>query len=159
MKLTSSYNLTSDMNGIKIYEIGDVNMDGKVDVLDLMMLRSANLEKVTLDENQKTYANAMEDYTEEGEEDINVLDLMKIKKYILNQTETAGDRITLDFVDEEFEVEYSMSVVKGTPPESLPELEEGFVWSLSQESYKEVDYTKLTGNTLIYKIKEVYIGE
>ncbi len=158
MTITNNPNLSSNMNGVKIYEIGDANMDGNVDVIDLMMIKSASLGKITLTENQKAYANATEDYTEDGGENINVLDMMKIKQFILNKTNTVGERISVDFVGDEQIVEYSMSIVKGTTPEGLPEIEEGYVWSLSQESYEEVDFTKFTINTLIYKIKENYLA-
>ena len=158
MTITNNPNLSSNMNGVKIYEVGDANMDGNVDVIDLMMIKSASLGKITLTENQKAYANATEDYTEDGGENINVLDMMKIKQFILNKTNTVGERISVDFVGDEQIVEYSMSIVKGTTPEGLPEIEEGYVWSLSQESYEEVDFTKFTINTLIYKIKENYLA-
>ena len=158
MTITNNPNLSSNMNGVKIYEVGDANMDGNVDVIDLMMIKSASLGKITLTENQKAYANATEDYTEDGGENINVLDMMKIKQFILNKTNTVGERISVDFVGDEQIVEYSMSIVKGTTPEGLPEIEEGYVWSLSQESYEELDFTKFTINTLIYKIKESYLA-
>ena len=76
--------VVNNISSMTIYKKGDINMDGKVNVRDLNLVRQHILNIVVLNDTQKRYANAYMDFDTDGKDIINVRDLNMIRQYILH---------------------------------------------------------------------------
>lgn len=82
--IISKDTIVNGMSSMNIYQKGDVNMDGKVNVRDLNLIRQHMLKIIVLSDIQKRYANVYMDFDIDGVDIINVRDLNMLRQYILN---------------------------------------------------------------------------
>lgn len=69
---------SSVIQDVKICLLGDVNMDGKISVLDAIMIQKAALNSMSLDDYQSKLASVR------GKSSLGVLDAIMVQKYALN---------------------------------------------------------------------------
>jgi hypothetical protein len=62
-----------------VYQIGDVNLDGTIDVFDAFTIQKYAVDKVSLTDNQLYLADVNDD------DEINVLDALDIQKFVVNK--------------------------------------------------------------------------
>ena len=147
LSLAEDETATATFAPIVIHEIGDVDGNGAINVLDALLLKQHLVEIVTLDSVQLAYADADPD----GE--INVLDAMYIEQFIVEIRDTLGDRAEVVFVTETEETTYT--VVVGEELTTVPEAPEGFLWSAEAETYVPPVFTFIVnGKNYYYLVKE-----
>ena len=129
-----------------IYEMGDVNLDGKVNARDAVLIKQYVVQMVTLSEVQLAYANAYAD------DKINARDAVLLQQYIVKMPVTPGERHTLVFDTGDTEVRYT--VKSGEDFAGIPEAPEGYVWSLSKEVYVVPVFTAIEKTTKYYLVKK-----
>ena len=145
--VTTEQDITPNLDPLVIYKMGDVNMDGKVNVRDLNAVRQSMLKKTDLTAVQKLYANVYADYESDGTPKINVRDLNYVRQFMLRKKTVLGDRITLTFVYPD-ETQTQRSMVKGDDFD----VQFGAKYQVSSkaDTYAEVDFSALTEDTTLY---------
>ena len=147
LSLAESETATATFAPIVIHEIGDVDGNGTINVLDALLLKQHLVEIVTLDAVQLAYADADPDGV------INILDAMYIEQFIVEIRDTLGDRVEVVFVTETEDVTYT--VVAGENLTAVPEAPEGFLWSADTETYVPPVFTCIVNEkTYYYLVKE-----
>ena len=147
LSLAESETATATFAPIVIHEIGDVDGNGTINVLDALLLKQHLVEIVTLDSVQLAYADADPDGV------INILDAMYIEQFIVEIRDTLGDRVEVVFVTETEDVTYT--VVAGEDLTAVPEAPEGFLWSADTETYVPPVFTCIVNEkTYYYLVKE-----
>lgn len=143
----------NDLSPLNIYKIGDINMDGLINVRDLNLFRQVMLNMTTLNDMQKMYSNVYADYEQDGNAKFNVRDLNAIRQLMLGKISRAGDRISVTFVNAD-DIQKVISMQKGSALDTKYLPEEGFVWSLSNTEYVSVDFSALDKDTIVYLMNE-----
>lgn len=143
---------------LSIYEIGDVDLNHKVDIGDVTYLRRhlANLQALT--EFQLLFANTQNDDV------IDIGDAIALQRNLVKlEVSGYGDRINVLFCNTNGDVLTKKSVKIGTALNNIPEVPylSGYTngrWSLSKEEYVAPDFTNLTSELTVYAIYEVAIS-
>ena len=143
-------NITSKLGELTIYQMGDVNMDGKVNTVDAAMIQRYAVKKLELDDIQKVYANVNGDLNTDGSSKVNTIDAAMVQRYAVKKINELGNRITINFVDSEEIV--SLTLVKGNELNYEPA--DGYEWSLAADQFVSVDFTTLTSDATVYMIKQ-----
>jgi hypothetical protein len=147
----------SNFNDLVIYEMGDVNMDGKVSAKDVMLIKQYSVKMIELNEVQKAYANTYVDYDANGGDNISARDALLIQQSIVKMDVTLGDRVEVTFVyvsDDDQQTEIKRSVHKGEDLVLVPEEPEGMAWSESLTTYVEAEFTAITKQKHYYLIRK-----
>ena len=146
----------TDFYDLVIYEIGDVNMDGKVSAKDVMLIKQHSVKMIELTEVQKAYANTFVDYDSNGGDNVSARDALLIQQVIVKMDVTLGDRVEVTFVyDDDNEVE--RSVHRGEDLLVVPVEPEDMSWSESSTEYIEPDFSAITEEKRYYLVrKETY---
>ena len=142
--------ITSNFDELTIYQMGDVNMDGKVNTVDAAMIQRYAVKKLELDDIQKVYANVNGDLNTDGSSKVNTIDAAMVQRYAVKKINELGNRITINFVDGEEIV--SLTLVKGNEINYEPA--DGHEWSLAADQFVSVDFTTLTSDTTVYMIEQ-----
>ena len=143
--------LTDALPRLVIHRQGDANMDGRVNVRDLNLVRQEMLAPGTLNEIQLVYANVTGDTDEDGNAVISVRDLNLIRQYMLQLTDDIGDRITVTLVYGEDDVR-TLSLVAGSVLEGTGILPDGYAWSYSPDTLEAVAFEDLTEDITLYLV-------
>ena len=148
--IVSEDKLTSNVDKLTIYQMGDVNMDGRVNTVDAAMIQRYAVKKLELDDVQKIYANVNGDLNTDGSSKVNTIDAAMVQRYAVKKINELGNRITINFVDGEEIV--SLTLVKGNELNYEPA--DGYEWSLAADQFVSVDFTTLTSDTTVYMIEQ-----
>jgi hypothetical protein len=150
MEIASEDTIFSNLAKLTIYQIGDVNMDGDINIDDATMIQKYAVRKLALDSVQKAYANVNGDLNADGSAKINTVDAAMVQRYAAKKIDGLGDRITISFV--EGERCFSLTLIRGKEVNYPPI--DGYAWSLSKDQYISVDFTALTSDTTVYMIEQ-----
>ncbi len=82
--------LTANFGTLRLYQPGDVNMDGRVNTIDAAMVQRYSVQKLSLTDVQKVYANVTGDYDADGFDLVNTVDAAMIQRYALKKLDTLG---------------------------------------------------------------------
>ncbi len=146
LSVFSEDRISADFNGITICQVGDVNMDGRINTIDAAMIHRYALNKLTLSDVQKVYADVNGDLV------IDSNDAAMLQRFAVKKLTSLGSRITVVFVDGENKS--SISLVKGQDIDPYHVPADGYAWSASQEQYVSVDFTALTSDITVYLMKK-----
>lgn len=150
IEIVSEDKLTSNVGKLTIYQMGDVNMDGRVNTVDAAMIQRYAVKKLELDDIQKVYANVNGDLNADGSPKVNTIDAAMVQRFAVKKINELGNRITINFVDGEEIV--SLTLVKGNELNYEPA--DGYAWSLAADQFISVDFTTLTSDTTVYMIEQ-----
>lgn len=148
--ISAEDNITPDFGKLTIYQMGDVNMDGRVNTVDAAMIQRYAVKKLELSEAPKAYGNVNGDLNADGSPKLNTVDAAMVQRYAVKKIDTLGNRITVSFDDGEDVV--SITLVKGNNINYEPD--DGYVWSLEDDQYVSFDFAALTSDTTVYIIKQ-----
>ena len=132
---------------IVIYEMGDANMDGKVNSRDVVLIKQHIVKMITLTDVQLAYANVYVD------ENLNSRDAVLIQQSIVKMPVELGDRKDVTFVTETGEKSYT--VREGEDFAAVPEAPEGYVWSANETAYVAPAFTAITADVKFYLVKSM----
>ena len=90
LSLSSEDLIESDFQKVKIYDVGDLNGDGKVNTRDLAMLRQYVVGMIMLDDAQLVYANIYKDFDANNNPKVNTRDIGILQQYIVGLVEKIG---------------------------------------------------------------------
>ena len=161
--------LTTDGEGsefapLVIYEMGDVNLDGKVNARDVTMIKQYVVKMVELSDVQKIYANVYVDTDKDGAPLINSRDSLLIQQFIVKMDVTLGDRVEITFSYEDAPAEalpeateptekrYSVKAESGF--DSAPALADGYVWSADKVTLVLPDFSAILEDKTYYVMKK-----
>lgn len=148
--IVSEDKFTSNVGKLTLYQMGDVNMDGRVNTVDASMIQRYAVKKLELDDVQKVYANVNGDRNMDGSLKVNTIDASMIQRYAVKKINELGNRITVTFIDGEEIV--SLTLVKGSELNYEPA--DGYKWSLAEDRFVSVDFTTLTSDTTVYMVEQ-----
>jgi hypothetical protein len=151
MKAADGELVCADFTQLTIYEIGDVNMDGKISAKDVMLIKQYVVKMIELTDVQKAYANTYVDYDSNGGENVSSRDALLIQQSIVKMDVTLGDRVEVTFVYDD-EEEVKRSVQEGEALEVVPTESEGKVWSESKTSYVAPNFAVITEEKRYYLV-------
>ena len=140
----------ADFTELVIYQIGDVNMDGKVSAKDVMLIKQYVVKIIELTDVQKAYANTYVDYDSDGGEKVSSRDAVLIQQSIVKMDVTLGDRVETTFVYDKEEVK--RSVHKGEELKSVPTAPEGMAWSENKIDYVAPNFSAITEEKRYYLV-------
>ena len=140
----------ADFTQLTIYEIGDVNMDGKISAKDVMLIKQYVVKMIDFTDVQKAYANTYVDYDNNGGENISSRDALLIQQSIVKMDVTLGDRVEITFVYEDKEVK--RSVHNGEELKVVPVETEGMSWSESATDYIAPNFHVITEEKRYYLV-------
>ena len=135
---------------ITIFQMGDVNMDGRVNTVDAAMIQRYAVKKLDLNEVQKVYGNVNGDTNQDGTLKLNTVDAAMIQRFAVKKIDTLGNRITVTFSDGE--AEERISLVVGSTLSDLFTPGDGYAWSLEEKSLVPVNFSTLTEDTIVYLV-------
>ena len=144
--------VTAEFAPIKIYEMGDVNLDGAINSRDVMMIKQYVVKMVELNAAQMVYANVYADENADGMPLINSRDAVLLQQFVVKMDVALGDRVTVTFVEGEEETVYT--VREGEAMTLVPEATDGCVWSLDRESYIVPDFKAIVADMICYSRRE-----
>ena len=151
LMVSSEDTITPGFTTLRIYQVGDVNMDGRVNTVDAAMIQRYAVKKIDLTETQKVYGNVNGDLNQDGTAKLNTVDAAMIQRFAVKKLDTLGDRITITFVDNEEETCISLVIGRDVNDYFAPG--EGYAWSLEKKTLVEVDFSTLTANTVGYLVQ------
>ena len=108
------------------------------------------MKKLELSDIQQVYGNVNGDANSDGTPKINTIDASMVQRFAVKKINTIGKRIIVTFVIDGEEEEISLSIGKDIDEYHNPK--EGYSWSLKQDEYVAVDFTKLTEDTIVYLV-------
>jgi hypothetical protein len=138
---------------LTIYEMGDVNMDGKVSAKDVMLIKQHSVKMIELTDVQKAYANTYVDYDANGGDNISARDALLIQQSIVKMDVDLGDRVEVTFVYDD-ETEEKRTVHAGEALELVPQVPEGMAWSESDTEYVPADFSAITEEKRYYLVRK-----
>ncbi len=145
-------NITSNFGALTIYEMGDVNMDGRVNTVDAAMVQRYAVKKLELSDVQKAYGNVNGDYNTDGSAKLNTVDAAMIQRYAVKKLDKLGNRINVTFVSGD--QSSCVSIVIGEDITEYFKPADGYAWSLSEQELIDVDFTALTVDTTVYLVAQ-----
>ena len=143
---------------LSIYEIGDVDLNNKVDIGDATYIRRHLAKLHTLTEFQLLFANAQNDGL------VDIADAVALQRNLAKlEVDNYGDRVNVLFCNTDGEILTKKSVQIGANLNTVPDvpLLSGHTngrWSLSKTEYVAPDYTNLTSELTVYAIYEKSIS-
>lgn len=143
---------------LSIYEIGDVDLNNKVDIGDATYIRRHLAKLHTLTDFQLLFANAQNDGL------VDIADAVALQRNLAKlEVDNYGDRVNILFCNTDGEVLTKKSVQIGANLNTIPDvpLLSGYTngrWSLSKTEYVAPDYTNLTSELTVYAIYEKSIS-
>ena len=150
-----------EFTDLVIYEMGDVNLDGKINSRDATMIKQYVVKMIELTDVQKVYANVYVDTDKNGAPLVSSRDAVLIQQYIVKMDVQLGDRvnITFSFETEEGEdqpdtKEKTYSVCTDHIFTAIPEAPSGYVWSESQTEAVVPDFSAIKEDKKYYLIKK-----
>lgn len=152
----TDYKLTSTFNSMTIYQYGDADLNGKIQSRDVTYLKQYVVKLRELSDVSRIYSNAYVDYEDDGvTPKINSRDAGVIQQKVVKMDVNLGDRVNVTFYDNEGSVYVQKSIKAGSGLTNVPDVPvltgfKGCNWSLSPETYVEVDFTKISSDTEIY---------
>jgi len=141
-----------------IYEIGDVDLNNKVDIGDATYIRRHLAKLHTLTEFQLLFANTQNDDV------VDIADAVALQRKLAKlEVDGYGDRVNVLFCNTNGDVLTKKSVKIGAGLNNLPEVPylSGYTngrWSLSKVEYIAPNYTNLTSELTVYAIYEKSIS-
>jgi hypothetical protein len=135
---------------ITIFQMGDVNMDGRVNTVDAAMIQRYAVKKLDLNEVQKVYGNVNGDTNQDGTLKLNTVDAAMIQRFAVKKIDNLGNRVTVTFFDGE--AEERISLVVGSTLSDLFTPGDGYAWSLEEKSLVPVNFSTLTEDTIVYLV-------
>lgn len=136
---------------LNIYQMGDVNLSGKVDIGDATGIRRhlAGFTNSILTDFKLSLADTYYDKT------VDIADASCLQRYLARFNVQFGDRVNITFYDVNGEKYAAKSVVYDGTLITIPSVpeEEGYsdgVWSLSATEYITPDFTNLTEDLSVY---------
>ena len=154
-----------EFTDLVIYEMGDVNLDGKINSRDATMIKQYVVKMLDLTDVQKVYANVYVDTDKNGAPLISSRDALLIQQYVVKMDVKLGNRVDVTFSyeteetedepEDEIEVkEKTYSVCIDHIFTVVPEAPEGYIWSESQTEEIVPDFTvPIEENKKYYLIK------
>lgn len=153
------YDLTANFNKLSIYGYGDANLNGRIEAIDVTLVKQHIVKIKELKDLSKKYANAFMDFEEDGitpkisSKDAGLI----LQKVVDKEGIVLGDRVNVTFYDNEGEVYSKKSVKAESELKNIPETPdimglENIRWSLDSEEYVEVDFSKITSDIDVYCI-------
>lgn len=140
---------------LNIYEMGDVNLSGKVDIGDATGLRRhlAGFETAILSDYMLTLADTYFDSV------IDIADASCLQRHLARYNVQYGNRINVTFLDADGNKITAKSVLYDGTLHNIPAVpaREGYaggVWSLSSSKYVEPVYTRMQENLTLYAYYE-----
>ena len=143
---------------LSIYEIGDVDLNNKVDIGDATYIRRHLAKLHTLTDFQLLFANAQNDGL------VDIADAVALQRNLAKlEVDNYGDRVNVLFCNTDGEILTKKSVQIGANLNTVPDvpLLSGYTngrWSLSKTEYVAPDYTNLTSELTVYAIYEKSIS-
>ena len=143
---------------LSIYEVGDVDLNHKVDIGDATYIRRHLAKLHTLTDFQLLFANTQNDGV------LDIADAVALqRKLAKHDVENYGERTNVLFCNTDGEILTRKSVIMGEDLIRLPDVPmiSGYTngrWSLSKTEYIAPDYTNLTSELTVYAIydKAIY---
>ena len=140
---------------LTIYEMGDVDLSGKVDIGDATYIRRhlAGFSGSVLSEFRLSLADTYFDTV------VDIADAVSLQRHLARLDVLYGNRVNVTFVDVNGEVYARKSVLYNGTLMSIPTVpaEKGYgegVWSLSPDEYVEPVYSGLTEDITLYAYYE-----
>ena len=139
---------------LNIYEMGDVDLNHKVDIGDATYIRRHLAKLHALTEFQLLFANTQND------DIIDIADAVALQRNLAKlEVDGYGDRINILFCNTNGEILTKKSVKIGADLKNVPDVPflSGYTngrWSLSKSEYIAPDYTNLTSELIVYAIYE-----
>lgn len=154
-----NYDLTANFNKLSIYGYGDANLNGRIEAIDVTLVKQHIVKIKELKDLSKKYANAFMDFEEDGitpkisSKDAGLI----LQKVVDKEGIVLGNRVNVTFYDNEGEVYSEKSVKAESELKNIPETPdiiglENIRWSLNPEKYVEVDFSKITSDIDVYCI-------
>ena len=161
-----------EFTDLVIYQMGDVNLDGKVNSRDATMIKQYVVKMIELTDVQKIYANVYVDTDKNGDPIISSRDATLIQQFVVKMDVTLGDRIeiTLDYGQMESDEpsnseskpfdpivqnkKVTYSIKKGDISVLIPEAPEGYIWSESEIEFVAPEVLTVTEDKKFYLIKK-----
>lgn len=143
---------------LSIYEVGDVDLNNKVDIGDATYIRRHLAKLHTLTDFQLLFANTQNDGV------LDIADAVALqRKLAKDEVENYGDRVNVLFCNTDGEILTKMSVVIGEDLNRLPDVPalSGYTngrWSASKTEYVAPNYTNLTSELTVYAVYEKAIS-
>lgn len=144
-----------DFAKLNIYEMGDVNLSGKVDIGDATGIRRhlAGFETAILSDFQLTLADTYFDSV------IDIADASCLQRHLARYNIQYGNRINVTFLDINGEKITAKSVQYDGTLHNIPAVPavDGYaagVWSMSSSKYVEPVYTRMKENVTLYAYYE-----
>jgi len=150
--LSDSVN-TASFDKLKIYEMGDVNMDGNINSRDVTMIKQYAVKIITLSEAQKVYANAYTDYDKSGAPTVSARDASIVTQYAVKMSVKLGDRVNVTFVNDDG-TQIKRSVHSGATIKQIPIAKSGYAWSGSKTAFVAPVYANVTADKTFYLVKQ-----
>ncbi len=140
-----------DFAPLVIYEMGDVDLGGTVDIADATRIRRhlAEFQGSILPEFNLTLADTHYDGT------VDVADAVTLQRHLARLQVTYGDRVNITFYNKDGEPYATRSVLFGGTLQSIPSVPElagfsGGMWSQSMESYIAPFFSNLQQDIEVY---------
>lgn len=136
---------------LNIYNHGDIDLNSKVSIADVTVLRQHLAHMRTLSDYQLGLADAYYDAA------ISIADAVRIQQYLANHTVQLGNRVNVSFMDKDGALYRTKSVEYGHNLATIPALPEyvgyyGGVWSLDPKEEIGTDFTALEQALNVYAI-------
>jgi hypothetical protein len=145
---------SSAFTALTIYEMGDVNLDGKINSRDVTMIKQYVVKMITLSDVQKAYANVYVDTDKEGNANISSRDAVLIQQHVVHMDVELGDRKSVEFIYNDSGDETKIySVREGATLHSIPSVPEGYAWSESIKEFILPDFSVIYSDKKYYLIK------
>ncbi len=146
-----SVNFDCDFAPLVIYEMGDVDLGGTVDIADATRIRRhlAEFQSSILPEFNLTLADTHYDGV------VDVADAVALQRHLARLQVTYGDRINITFYNKDGEQYATRSVLFDGTLQSVPAVPElagfsGGMWSQSQDSYVSPTFSNLRQDYGVY---------
>lgn len=148
-------NFSCDFSKLVVYEMGDVDLSGTLNIADATYIRRhlAEIDGAILEGFKLSLADTYYDG------DINIADAVSLQRHLAHLDVVYGDRVNIEFVDMNGDTYAKKSVVyNGTLLNipSVPEVEgfSGGVWSQSPTEYIAPVYNNMTSDATLYAFYE-----
>jgi len=143
--------ITSAFDDLKIFQAGDVNLDGVVSIADVTYLRQFLASIRTLSDYQLKFADAYFD------SNVSISDAVRIQQSLANNGIVLGNRVNVIFYDKDKKLIIKKSVIVGENLTNIPTLPviSGFFdgrWSSTQDTYSEVSFTNIQNTMSVYAL-------
>lgn len=146
---------TCDFANLVIYEMGDVDLGGSLNIADAIYIRRhlAKIEGAALEGFKLTLADTYYDGL------INIADAIALQRRLVRLDVVYGDRVNISFIDMNGDTYAKKSVVYDGTLLNVPAVPavdgySGGVWSLSATEYVAPTYNNLQADTTLYAFYE-----